>query len=114
MIRDTSLLEEYPFKGTFYRIEVDKSVPLAERKEERKVVLETKCDIEENHHTDDGGFISATFKVFFPFCQKKGISIRRGDSFEGDMYGMYVSGEVVGVFPTTLGGCEVYIRDFDA
>ena len=30
MIRDTSLLEEYPFKGTFYRIEVDKSVPLAE------------------------------------------------------------------------------------
>ena len=88
MIRDTSLLEEYPFKGTFYRIEVDKSVPLAERKEERKVVLETKCDIEENHHTDDGAFISASVQADFPFCPTTGIAIRWGDSFEGDMAGM--------------------------
>lgn len=114
MIRDTSTFEEYPFHGVFYRISVDESAPLTEREERKEIILETECDIEENRHSDGGGFISAAFKIFFPFDKDKGISIRRGDFFEGSIYGLKVEGQIAGVFPTSLGGCEVYLRDFDS
>lgn len=110
---DMSLLEEYPFNGSFYTYGVDESKPLEEQHDEEILVLETECDIQEVTNSDSGGNITASFEVFFPFDKSEGIAIKRGMIFKGNMYGLDVNGEVVGVFPTQLGGCTCYIKDRD-
>lgn len=113
MVIDRNLLEIYPFKGEFFVMEIDKSLPLTQRVETKKVILETECDIQEAQKSDTSGNISASFNVFFPFDKKKGIEIKRGMNFQGDLYGMRVNGKVIGVFPTKLGGCLCYVKDND-
>jgi hypothetical protein len=51
--------------------------------------------------------------VFLPFDKEAGISIKRGLSFRGSIYGMDVNGQVLGVFPSQLSGCVVHIKDYN-
>lgn len=110
---DLSIPPEYPFEGYFYRREVNKSLPLNEREEREKVILRTKCDIHESERSTAEGFLVSYFKIYFPFDVKEGIKIKRGDSFRGNMYGLVVNGEVIGIYPSQLGGCEVSLKDYD-
>lgn len=111
MIIDRDEIQEYPFTGSFYTYGVDESKPLDEQVEEEILILETPCDIQEAAKSDSGGFINASFNIFFPFDKKVGISVKRGMTFKGSIYGMNVIGEVIGIFPNQLGGCSVYIKD---
>lgn len=113
MFIDRNLIEEYPFEGSFYKYVIDTTKPLIEQKEEEVLVLTTKCDIQEAQKSISGGNITASFNVYFPFDKKVGINIKRGMTFKGSIYGMEVNGEVIGVFPTQLGGCVCYIKDYD-
>jgi len=113
MILDRTLLEEYAYEGEFYRIKKTGD-GLLDRDEEEVTVLQTKCDIQESSRSNVHGFANATFGVYFPINKEEKIPIRRGDSFRGSIYGMLVEGEVTGVFPSQLGGCVAYIKEFDA
>lgn len=104
-------IQEYPFKGYFYHIGIDESKPLDQREEETIIDLETECDIQESAKSDTSGAINASFNIYFPFDTSVGINIKRGYSFKGSMYGMEVNGTVIGVFPTQMGGCVVYLTD---
>lgn len=122
MIIDRSLLEEYPYDGRFYKLEVLDSPNLEDRKEVETTIWEGKCDIQENSRAYVQGFTSVTFAIYFPLKEiwsvENGrrefekIIIKRGDSFIGSIYGLEVKGEVVGVFPSQLGGCMAYIKEF--
>lgn len=105
MVVDRTLLEEYPFEGDFYDNKVNENLPLDKQEEIEVLVLHTRCDIQESKKTD--------VYVYFPFDKEKGIDVKRGMSFKGSMYGMNVNGNVLGVFPTQMGGCVCYITDVD-
>lgn len=113
MIIDRSDFKEYPFRGKFTRTFIDKTKPRDEWTEETITVLETDCDIQEASKTDDGGFVNASFNVYFPFDKEVGVDLKRGDMFEGEAYGLKVNGEVIGVIPNQLSGCTCYIKDID-
>lgn len=107
-------LDEYPHHGVFYRIAVDESKPLDQQKEEKIIVFETECDITESSHSWSRNFIWAKYAIYFPFDKDiETISVRLGDLFEADLYGMRANGKVVGVFPSQLGGVTVYVQDTD-
>lgn len=112
MIVDRTLIEDYPFSGKFSRLTIDESKPLGERTETETVILETSCDIQEASRTEAWGANNVTFVVYYPFDPKVGVNIMRGDVFEGDMYGIEVVGEVNGIFPSQLGGCEVHLKEY--
>lgn len=113
MIVDRELLEEYPFKGSFYRYGVDDSKPLDEQVEEEILVLETECDIIPSQKSDASGNIVAYFNIYAPFDKGVGISVKRGDKFKGAIYGLEVNGEVISVEPSQLGGVVFYVKDLD-
>lgn len=113
MIIDRNDFKEYPFRGKFIRTFIDKTKPREEWKPEDKIILETDCDIQEASKTDGGGFVNASFNVYFPFDKEVGIDLKRGDKFEGEAYGLKVNGEVIGVIPNQLSGCTCYIKDID-
>lgn len=114
MYRDTNILNDYPFYGKFYEIFIDKTKPLNQQKAEKRVIFETKCDIQESSHSWSNNFIWAKYAIYFPFDVSSDIvKIKLGDYFEGDIYGLIVNGKVVGVFPSQLGGVTVYIQDTD-
>ena len=113
MIIDRTLLEEFPFDGSFYEYKVDESKPLDERQEEEVLVLETKCDIQEVQKKDADGSIVSSFNVYFPFDKETGINIKRGMIFKGSIYGLNVDGIIIGIFPTQLGKCVCFLRDRD-
>lgn len=107
-------VEEYPFTGEFYRLEVDEDLPLNQQRPMPKVYFTTVCDITEASHTRYSNFVAASFAVFFPFDKENDkIIVKRGDMFRGDQYGLEVNGKVVGVFPSQLGGCVAYVNDTD-
>lgn len=111
MIIDRHETEEYPYDGEFYTTWIDESKPLDQQKEEDLILLKTKCDIQEAQKSDSGNSIKASFNVYFPFDKSVGIKITRGVLFRGNMYGMRVDGMVLGLFPTQLSGCAVYLTD---
>lgn len=113
MVVDESMLEEYPFFGKFYTYGIDESKPLDQQVEEEILLLETRCDIQEASKNNSSGFVNASFNIYFPFDISTEINLKRGVSFYGTMYGMEVNGEVIGLFPTQMGGCVCYIKDFD-
>ena len=43
----------------------------------------------------------------------KPVVIKRGMYFRGSIYGYEVNGKVIGVAPSTLGGCACQIKDLD-
>lgn len=105
--------DEYPYYGEFYEMRIDETKPLDEQVEEKVIVLQTSCDIQESSHSDSGNFISADYSVYIPFDEEDNISLKNGMSFNGDMYGFKVNGKIVGVFPSQLNGIKVYIQDTD-
>lgn len=114
MYIDREELQEYPFTGTFYRADIDNTSPLLEQEDERELILEVNCDITEAGHTRHANFLDASFSIYFHIdCEEDEIPIKRGDIFEAYMYGLEVNGKVVGVFPSQLHGCTVYINDTD-
>lgn len=114
MYIDRKQLNEFPFDAYFYRVGIDESLPLDQQREEKIVVLETKCDIQEASHSYSSDFISAAYAVYIPFDTKLDkLNLRNGDSFESDAYGLRINGKVIGVFPSQLGGVTVYIQDSD-
>ena len=113
MVIDRTLLEEFPYEGEFYRTEVT-GEGLLDREENEVVILHTICDIQESSRSNVHGFANATFGIYFPIDKEQDIEIKRGDSFRGSIYGMKVEGEVTGIFPSQLGGCVAYIKEFDA
>lgn len=107
-------IQKFPFKGAFYKYDVDDSKsPLKQGEEEEILVLEVDCDIQESSKTDVSNTVVASFNVYFPFDKSVGIPITRGMTFKGSLYGLEIDGEVIGIFPTQLGYCSVYLRDKD-
>lgn len=107
-------LQDYPYFGQFFRIEIDESKPLDEQVEERVIIFETDCDITESSHSWSRNFIWAKYAIYFPFYKdNEEIEVKLGDLFEADMHGLIVNGKVVGVFPSQLGGVTVYVQDTD-
>lgn len=115
MYIDRTAFAEYPLTGVFSRLIDEEGLPLIEQTGGEEVILETPCDITESSHTTSGDFIGAKFVVYIPFDPKsESVNIKNGDKFKADFYGVNVNGNVVGVFPSQLGGVTVYIRDLDA
>ena len=106
-------MEEFPYRGKFYTMEIDESKPLDQREPTEVLVLEAECDIQEAGSNRTKGMIDASFSIYFPFDRESALPVRRGQYFHGEMYGMVVDGLVIGVFPTQLGGCTVYVKDSD-
>lgn len=104
-------LDRFPYDGSIYYTGIDENLPPDEQVETDIVVLDTKCDIQEVNRSNSGGFINATFAIFFPFDKSKPFEVKRGMFFKGTMYGMEVRGEIIGVFPTQLSNCTIYIKD---
>ena len=75
--------KEYPFRGTFFSIGIDMDKPPLEQVEEKIVILDTECDIQEASHTK-GELITADYTVYFPMIEDLG-EIKNGVLFEGDM-----------------------------
>ena len=115
MYVDRDELHEYAFDGEFYTKDIDETLPPSEWSEDDRCVLRTKCDIQESAKSKSmaSGFASASYNIYFPFNKDKGIDIKKGMYFRGTMYNMEVEGEVIGIFPTQLGGCAVYIKDLE-
>lgn len=113
MYIDRNALEEYPFWGCIYRKEVaDKSVPPSQWVSEQVAILVTACDIQSGSNSKSGsdGSISNGYDVYFKFDRREGIKVRSGDYFCGEMYGLPVHGEVIGVSVSQLGGCKITIK----
>lgn len=113
MYIDRDEFEHYPFEGIFYTVEKDESLPLDQQEEKKIIVLRTKCDIQEAQESESGGNITSSFDIFFPFDKNKGIHVKRGMTFEGNMYGLTVNGVVIGISPSQAGGCLCHISDKD-
>lgn len=107
-------LQDFPYKGQFYRVGIDESLPLDQQVEQRIVIYETECDITESSHSWSRNFIWAKYAVYFPYDKEpNSIKVKMGDLFEADVFGLTVNGKVVGVFPSQLGGITCYIQDTD-
>ena len=63
MIIDRYTAVDYPYTGTFYRIDIDRTLPLEEQEESKMVVFETECDITESSHSWSRNFIWAKYAV---------------------------------------------------
>lgn len=113
MYINNSNIQEYPFTGVFYTIGIDYDKPLDEQVEEEITILDTVCDIQEANAGERSGFINATYSVYFPFDELETFNVEKGMSFRGSIYGLNISGSVVGLFPTQLGGCTAYIKAID-
>lgn len=113
MYTDRNVLSDYPYFGTFYRVEIGGDSPL-DQEEVKVIVHETECDITESSHSWSNNFIWAKYAVYFPYDKYKDvITVKMGDMFEATINGLYVNGKVVGVFPSQLGGVTCYIQDTD-
>lgn len=104
---------DYPYKGAFYSMEEDLSLPLDEREVVDTLVYETVCDIQEVSKAANPILI-ATFSVFFPHDVTKPIPIRRGMKFVGDMNGMSIEGMITNVVLSQIGGIVAYVKDYYA
>lgn len=114
MYIDRNLLQNFPYIGTFYRVDVDESLPLDQQQETKIIIFKTECDITESSHSWSTNFIWAKYAIYFPFdTTNEEIKVKLGDLFEADLYGMMVNGKVIGVFPSQLGGVTVYVQDTD-
>ena len=114
MCTDRYTANTYPYKGTFFRNDIDRTLPLEEQEEVKVIVFETDCDIIENSHSWSRNFIWAKYAVYFPWDKDiDEIKVKMGDLFEANINGMVANGKVVGVFPSQMGGITCYVQDTD-
>lgn len=112
MFIDRNEIEEYPFNGTFYTTEQtasDDGDPFNETTSE-VVLLDTVCDIQEASKNMSGDAIISYYNIYYPFDKTSGINVKRGTKFRSVAYGITIEGTVVGIYPSQLGGCSVYIK----
>lgn len=106
---DRDELQDYPFVGTFYKSEIDRTKPLSQQVEEEVVIAEVVCDIQEESNFRATATAKAVYGVYVPFDSDTDIvPVQRGNMFRGFQYGLLVSGKVIGVFPSQLGTFENY------
>lgn len=110
---------EYPYQGTFY-IKGEPTVGddgdlfgdgATEGQDE--IILETDCDITETNRAFASGAITASYDVFYPLKDGEEIVIERGQMFKGEMKGLVVSGMVISIGHSQLGGVHAYIKCSD-
>ena len=121
MYTDRNALEEYAYKGVFYKKETN--IPtdgnlLEGDSEFETIILATECDIQETNKLFTSGVITMGYTVNFPTPTENGEEripdcLKPGIRFRGDMYGMAVEGMVIGVYPTQMHGCVAYIKGTD-
>lgn len=113
-------MNEYPYHGSFYRVEVDNSLPAYDRTEKEVLVFETDCDIQRSAKLHNGVLLGVNYTVYFPLEINPNatgtidkylpIKIRRGMTFRGEFYGYTVEGQVEIIRPSQLGGCSCDIK----
>lgn len=122
MYTDRNALKEYPYEGEFYRREdsmPDDGDLLNESDKPDTVILHTVCDIQKTDKLFSSGVITMGYTVYFPMPTteegEEGIptGLEPGIRFRGAMFGMAVDGMVIGVYPTQMHGCQVYIKGSD-
>lgn len=122
MYIDRNALEEYAYRGTFYKTE--SSIPangdlLEDENEYKDIVLETICDIQETNKLFNSGVITMGYTIYFPTPTDENgndnipCGLKPGIRFKASMYGMDVDGMVIGIYPTQLHGCVAYIKGSD-
>ena len=108
-----SAIKDYPYYGYFYeKCKPDLSLPLDQREQQERLVYESECDIQEVSKKQNPVLI-ATFSVFMPYNSDENIPIQRGMRFQGSMKGIDVSGEIINVVYSQLGGIVAYVKDYD-
>lgn len=106
----------YPYKGTFYmKGEPSEGVNGSMFDEDAGdvkdvIILERNCDIQERSHMLTSGAITTGYDVFIPLGKGENIIVDRGYMFKGDMNGLNVSGMVISVGHSNLGGAHFYVQ----
>lgn len=109
MFIDREELKDYPFKGVFYKSEVDKSLPPSQQVHKEVIICEVQCDIQQYSDARVGTNVRAEYSVYVPFdSDTEEIPVQRGNMFRGHQYGLLVAGRVNGVFPSQLGTFQNY------
>lgn len=104
MYTDHRGTEEYPFYATFYYTFVDNKKPLDQQVEERAIVFQTVCDVDDKNT----GLSNDTITLYFPFNPKeKKVQDILGKNVEVETYGLIQRGRVLGVRPSQIGGVKV-------
>lgn len=122
MYTDRNALKEYAFEGEFYRRE--DNIPedgdlLGETDRPDTIILRTACDIQKTDKQFSSGVISMGYTVYFPMpTTDDGLEsipdgLKPGIRFRATMFDMAVDGMVIGVYPTQMHGCQVYIKGSD-
>lgn len=105
--------DEFPYVGTFY-IKGSEITPedgdLFANTEvtEEQIILETECDVTETSRAFSSGAITASYDVYFPMPEV--IEVERGMLFRCNTFGLNISGMVVSVGASKLGGVHAYIK----
>lgn len=106
---DRDELQDYPFTGTFYKSEIDRTKPLSQQVEEEVTIADVVCDIQEESNFRATATAKAVYGIYVPFdSDTDEIPVQRGHMFRGEQYGLLVAGKVIGVFPSQLGTFENY------
>lgn len=122
MYTDRKALEEYPYEGEFYRRE--DSIPdngdlLEENDKPDMVILQTVCDIQKTDAQFSSSVISMGYAVYFPMpTTEDGTEtipegLKPGVRFRATIFDMAVDGMVIGIYPSQMHGCKVYIKGSD-
>lgn len=100
-------IAEYPYIGEFY-IKGDDLLPpdgdlfATHDTPGETVMLQTECDVTETSRTFSSGSITASYDVYFPAPDV--IEIERGMLFRCNTFGLNVSGIVVSIGVSKIGG----------
>ncbi len=115
MYYDRTAVREFPNTGEFYHLIInDKTLPPREQEKTEEILLTVECNIQEALSSKQTkGFIDASFKIHFPYDMTMPFTLKRGVYFRGNLGGLVVRGEVIGIFPSQLGKCSVYIKDIN-
>lgn len=104
MYIDRDELQNFPFTGTFYRSEIDRSLPLTQQVEQEVVICTVPCDIQEESNMRATATAKAVYGVYVPFdSENETILVQRGHLFRSETYGLNIIGKVIGVFASQLG-----------
>lgn len=126
MVINRQIIEEFPYTCVFYDIpsqfpddgkflddEDSGDVSMLsgddEEYEDEVRLLETECDIQRAAKLFSDGTIMADYRVFFPFTEKK-LPISFNTKFRSDDYPIRITGRVVGIEHSQLGGVVVDIK----
>lgn len=114
MFIDKDELQNYPFTGTFYKIEADRSLPPSQQVPTEVTVATVMCDIQEGANNRSSTTVKAVYEIFVPFDSETNVvPVQRGHLFKGYQYGLLVAGRVIGVFPSQVGTFENYFDVHD-